>query len=165
SLTGISTAMLADARDPKDGLEEFLRFAGDLPLVAHNSDFDATFLAQALAKAGLPPMANKIYDSLLLARIAWPSMESHRLESLVGSLGIPPQTAHRALPDAEQAALLWLKAEEKIAGYAPETQAMLAHALAPGPALWRDILGADAGEASASTETAPSADAIARFAM
>src|SRR5690606_1851221 len=102
---------------------------------------------------------------LLLARIAWPSQDSHRLESLVGSLGIPPQTAHRALPDAEQAALLWVKAEEKIAGYAPETLAMLGHVLASGPALWRDILGADAGDATASSQDAPSADALAQFAM
>src|SRR5690606_25492128 len=67
--------------------------------------------------------------------------------------------------DAEQAALLWVKAEEKIAGYAPETLAMLGHVLASGPALWRDILGADAGDATASSQDAPSADALARFAM
>ncbi|MDQ3002325.1 MAG: exonuclease domain-containing protein, partial [Fibrobacterota bacterium] len=141
SLTGIGKEMLEDAIEPKEGLEEFLRFAGGSPLVAHNSDFDAAFLEHALSKAGMPPLANSVFDSLLLARTAWPAMDSHRLESLVEKLGIPPQKAHRALPDAEQAAFLWLKAEEKLAGYSPRTQAALGRVLSTGPAHWRDLFG------------------------
>jgi DNA polymerase III epsilon subunit family exonuclease len=140
SLTGITAAMLAEsARDAREGLEEFLRFAGDLPLVAHNSDFDATFMTHALAKLSLPPMPNPVYDSLLLARTAWPNMDSHRLESLVEKLGIPVQKAHRALPDAEQAALLWIMGQEKLAGYSPKTHALLSCVLASGPAHWRAL--------------------------
>ncbi|MDB5051661.1 MAG: polymerase epsilon subunit [Fibrobacteres bacterium] len=141
SLTGISKEMLEAARDPKECIEEFLRFAGGLPLVAHNSDFDSAFLEHALSKVAMPPLANPVFDSLLLARVAWPAMGSHRLENLVEKLGIPPQKAHRALPDAEQSALLWLKAEEKLAGYSPATLAALGRVLAAGPSQWRDLLG------------------------
>ncbi|HKP96215.1 MAG TPA: exonuclease domain-containing protein [Fibrobacteria bacterium] len=144
SLTGISGEMLEGARDPKEGLEEFLRFAGALPLVAHNSDFDAAFLEHALSKAAMPPLANPVFDSLLIARVAWPSLDSHRLENLVERLGIPPQKAHRALPDAEQSALLWLKAEEKLAGYSPRTLAALGRVLSAGPTPWRDLFAASA---------------------
>ncbi|MEO7426573.1 MAG: exonuclease domain-containing protein [Fibrobacteria bacterium] len=144
SLTGISKEILADARDPKECLEEFLRFADGLPLVAHNSDFDASFLEHALSKCGLPALANPVYDSLLLARVAWPSQPSHRLESLVDKLGIPPQKAHRALPDAEQAALLWLLAEEKLAGYSPLTLNVLGVILESAPSPWQRLFPAGA---------------------
>jgi DNA polymerase III epsilon subunit family exonuclease len=141
SLTGITADMLAGAGPLKAALEEFLAFAGDLPLVAHNSDFDSAFLSLAMASDGLGKLANSVFDSLLLARTAWPRLDSHRLENLVHTLGIPPQTAHRALPDAEQAALLWLKAQDKLAACAPATRAALAHLLGPGPAHWRDLFG------------------------
>ena len=146
SLTGIDKDMMAGARDPREGVEEFLAFCSGLPLVAHNSDFDSAFLEHALSKLGLPKLANPVFDSLLLARVAWPTLDSHRLENLVESLGIPPQKAHRALPDAEQAALLWLKAEEKLAGYAPHTLAALGRMLSSGPALWRDLFGGAASD-------------------
>jgi DNA polymerase III epsilon subunit family exonuclease len=141
SLTGISAEMLAGAGPLKAALEEFLAFAGDLPLVAHNSDFDSAFLSLAMASDGLGKLANPVFDSLLLARTAWPRLDSHRLENLVLTLGIPPQPAHRALPDAEQAALVWLKAQDKLAACAPATRAALAHLLGPGPAHWRDLFG------------------------
>jgi DNA polymerase III epsilon subunit family exonuclease len=149
SLTGITAEMLSGAGPLKAALEEFLAFAGDLPLVAHNSDFDSAFLSLAMAGDGLGKLANPVFDSLLLARTAWPRLDSHRLENLVQTLGIPPQTAHRALPDAEQAALLWLKAQDKLAGCAPATRAALAHLLGPGPAHWRGLFGG--------TEPAPEA--------
>ncbi len=154
SLTGIDKTMLEGAKEPREGLEEFLRFSAGLPLVAHNSDFDAAFLEHALSKLGMPKIASPVFDSLLLARVAWPSLESHRLENLVEKLGIPPQKAHRALPDAEQAARLWLKAEEKLASYSPRTLSALALVLSSGPAQWRDFFsnGGGASGASASPE-------------
>ena len=78
SLTGIDKTMLNDALEPRQGLEAFLAFSAGLPLVAHNSDFDAAFLEHALSKLALPPMANAVFDSLLLARVAWPSFDSHQ---------------------------------------------------------------------------------------
>lgn len=165
SLTGISAALLAEsAIDPRDGLGQFLIFAGDLPLVAHNSDFDATFMTHALAKLSLPPMANRVYDSLMLARAAWPSLDSHRLENLVEKLGIPPQKAHRALPDAEQAALLWIKGQEKLASYSPLTLSLLRRVLESGPVQWRDLFSppdAAAPDAAAIAAGIPGAPASA----
>src|SRR5690349_11917344 len=63
SLTGITAAMLEEAGDLKAALEEFCAFAGDLPLVAHNADFDTTFLQEALRKHSLPALTNPVFDS------------------------------------------------------------------------------------------------------
>jgi DNA polymerase III epsilon subunit family exonuclease len=155
SLTGITAAMLAEAGELREALEEFLRFAGDLPLVAHNADFDAAFVQEALRKHALPPLANPIFDSLLLARAAWPTFDSHRLENLVDKLGIPPQPAHRALPDAEQAAHLWNKAQEKMGGYSDVTVASLRRVLESGPAHWRDLFPASSSAAPVPLAPAP----------
>jgi DNA polymerase III epsilon subunit family exonuclease len=162
ALTGITAAMLAEAGDLRDALEEFRRFAGDLPLVAHNSDFDLAFMQEALRKHGLDTLANPVFDSLLLARAAWPTFASHRLENLVARLGIPPQPAHRALPDAEQAALLWLKAQERMDSYLPATVASMRQVLAAGPAHWRDLFPAGDGAPAPAhfpAETAPASAA------
>ena len=139
SLTGISPEMLAGGKEVRAGLEEFLAFAETLPLVAHNSDFDAAFLDLAMRKLAMEPFANPVFDSLLLARIAWPTMDNHRLENLVDKLGIPPQQAHRALPDAEKAAHLWLLALDKLQGYSEATHDALGRVLGAGPAHWRDL--------------------------
>ena len=145
SLTGISKAMLADARPPAECLREFLDFAQRLPLVAHNSDFDSAFLAQALAAQGMGTLANPVYDSLLLARTAWPGFDSHRLENLVTALGIPHQPAHRALPDAEQAAHVWQRAQDALAKRSPETLKAMGHVLGDGPQQWRTLFGGPEG--------------------
>ncbi len=142
SLTGITQAMLTESgQELRAGLERFLAFIQDLPLVAHNSDFDATFVGHALIKLSLPPLSNLVYDSLLLARVAWPTLDSHRLETLVEKLGIPVQAAHRALPDAEQAAALWILGQEKLAGYSPRTLSLIRQTLAAGPEPWRAFFG------------------------
>ena len=110
-LTGLTEAALQGAPPIPLTLKAFLEFAGDLPLVAHNADFDATFLCRALAKEGLTTPLGPWLDSLLIARTAWPTWDSHRLESLCTQLGFPPEISHRALPDARRAGLLFLAAQ------------------------------------------------------
>lgn len=161
SLTGLTPEILAEAVDPGPALQEFLAFAGGLPLVAHNSDFDAAFLQEALRRLSLPPAANAVFDSLLIARMAWPAFDSHRLEDLAKALGMPPDRAHRALPDAERSALLWNLAQEKLASYSPATLDDLARVLAPGPAHWRDLFDPPADTAPEAAPDAPPATAAA----
>ena len=49
-LTGITDSMLATAPELEDALPKFLEFCGDRPLVAHNADFDISFIAAACRK-------------------------------------------------------------------------------------------------------------------
>ncbi len=139
SLTGLVEKDFESAMPQEEGIRSFFEFAGGLPLVAHNSDFDGAFLAEACRRVNHPPCENPVFDSLLLARIAWPMELNHRLENLVESLGIPPQKAHRALPDAEKAARLWLLAQERMLAFSPRTLAHIGHVLKDCVTPWRNL--------------------------
>ncbi len=110
-LTGLREEELRKAPPSAESLKAFLDFAGELPLVAHNAEFDSTFLRNTLEREGLPHTSGPWLDSLLLARTAWPTWESHRLDSLSERLGILRDAEHRALPDARRAGLVFLAAQ------------------------------------------------------
>jgi DNA polymerase III subunit epsilon len=81
---------------------------GDGPFVAHNVSFDYAFLRHGLTRAGasldLPRLC-----TLRLARRLVPRLRSHRLSTLLAHFGIETGRRHRALADAEGAALLLLR--------------------------------------------------------
>ena len=49
NLTGISRDMLRKGIPLKEGVEEFLEFSGDLPVLGHNVMFDYKFMKMAAA--------------------------------------------------------------------------------------------------------------------
>ena len=118
-LTGFDESEFAGAPMAGESLRAFLAFAGDSPLVAHNADFDATFIRRALEKEKLAPPGGTWLDSLLIARTAWPEWENHKLENLAIRLQLPPENSHRALPDARRAGLVFLAAQKIIIASAP----------------------------------------------
>ena len=67
-LTEITNVDLSEKCRINDLLPDFLNFIGDNPLVAHNIGFAVKFINAALKKAGMPPLKNKIVDTLELAR-------------------------------------------------------------------------------------------------
>ncbi len=144
-LTGLDEEALRAAPLAAETLRAFLAFAGGLPLVAHNAEFDATFLRQALEREGLPQPPGPWLDSLLLARIAWPTWDSHRLESLAERLRLPSESAHRALPDARRAGLLLLAAHGALASASEETKNNLRRVTAGLPG-WEGVFSTIAGE-------------------
>lgn len=95
-LTGISEEDIAGAPGPTEALEGLVEFAGDAIMVAHNANFDRTFLTKH--PAGYPLLQNIWLDSLDLSRIALPRLKSHRLIDLVHTFGAPVST-HRADDD------------------------------------------------------------------
>jgi len=74
-----------------DSLEEvvkrFRRWAGKMPLVAHNARFDCGFLAR-VAERDNWNIENQIVDTMELACIARPDLSSFRLEELAKALGV-----------------------------------------------------------------------------
>lgn len=144
-MTGLTEAELSQGGEAAEVLKAFLDFAGQAPLVAHNSDFDLTFLRAELTRAGMEVPAFVGFDSLLISRMAWPLWPNHKLEAIAQRLDLPQGRGHRALPDAEWAALTWIQAEKVLQGNSAVTQALdvlLAKAPAPWPLL------ADAATAS-----------------
>jgi DNA polymerase-3 subunit epsilon len=104
---GITDAMVADAPDPGTVGRALREACGELPLVFHNAPFDLPFLFQLFRESGAPVLLNPIVDTLGLAR-GLPGTGSNSLGPLAARLGLPAETAHRALGDARTTARLFL---------------------------------------------------------
>lgn len=78
---------LAQAAPQVEVLGRFQRWAGDLPLLAHNARFDMTFLERGAEEIGWE-IANPVVDSMELACLARAGFGPLRLEDLARSLGI-----------------------------------------------------------------------------
>ena len=98
--TGITDEMLLGAPDEAAAIELFSEFAGDSVLMAHNANFDMTFLYLAYERHLGRPLANDFIDTLKVARRAFPDMEHRRSEDLCSVLCVTNERPHRALPDA-----------------------------------------------------------------
>jgi DNA polymerase-3 subunit epsilon len=65
---GIRDEDVRDKPSFKDKVQEFIDLIGDNPLVIHNAAFDIGFLNAEMRRAGLPPPANEIIDTLPMVR-------------------------------------------------------------------------------------------------
>jgi DNA polymerase III epsilon subunit-like protein len=109
---GITDAMVAGAPDAGTVGRALREACADVPLVFHNAPFDLPFLVQLFREAGAPMLLNPIVDTLGLAR-GLPGSGSNSLGPLAARLGLPPETAHRALGDARTTARLFLALAER----------------------------------------------------
>ena len=113
-LTGISNEMLADAPPAAQVMREVAAFVGDSPLVAHNAAFDRAFWRAELRRAG-EDADQPFACTLLLGRRLYPSSPDHRLGTLAAWHGLAAAgPAHRALADAQTAAMLWLQIQRDV---------------------------------------------------
>ncbi|OIO55754.1 hypothetical protein AUJ46_00465 [Candidatus Peregrinibacteria bacterium CG1_02_54_53] len=91
-------------------LPEFLRFAQDSLLVAHNAEFDMGFLIREKECCwGYIELPESIC-TMKLSRSLFPHEFRHNLDVVAQRLGIPPsEQRHRALPDVFTTAQALLK--------------------------------------------------------
>lgn len=108
TLTGITDAHLKGQPTIDAVLPEFLEFAKGSVLVAHNADFDISFVSRDAKNLGYE-WNFPSFDTLALAQLLFPDQRSHRLDRLTKQLGIPLSNHHRALDDAEATAKLFVK--------------------------------------------------------
>ncbi|MEO5670207.1 MAG: 3'-5' exonuclease, partial [Ramlibacter sp.] len=113
SFTGITNEMLADAPPADEVMAAASRFVGEAPMVAHNASFDRRFWAMEMSRVGdacgaVPANASAPFAcTLLLSRRLYPEARSFRLGSLAAFHDLSfSSRAHRAMADAEVAALL-----------------------------------------------------------
>jgi DNA polymerase III subunit epsilon len=101
-LTGISNGMVAGAPSIEVVLPEFLAFARDTVLVAHNAPFDIGFLRHAALQQERPWPRLDVVDTAVLARRVLPRSEvrNHKLASLAEHFNASTTPNHRALADA-----------------------------------------------------------------
>ncbi len=105
-LTGITNDMVADAPSEKQALEEFIRFAGDAVLVAHNADFDTGFIRIACERHGINYDIRYI-DTLALCRAALPHLKKHKLDIVAKEYKLGDFNHHRAIDDAKMLAAIY----------------------------------------------------------
>lgn len=97
-LTGITDDMLEDGDAIEDALPRFAAFAGNLPLVAYNVNFDMGFL-RAEARRLKMQVQNLPLCALAIARRRLPGLPNYKLKTVARYLGVDHDQTHRALDD------------------------------------------------------------------
>ena len=110
-LTFITDEMVKGKDDEETVTKRFLKWAKDLPMVAHNAKFDISFMSSATNKYNLGEFNNTVVDTMSLARILNPEWANHKLQTLTRKYGIEwdEEKHHRADYDAEGTALAFYK--------------------------------------------------------
>lgn len=106
ALTGITNEMVKKAPIFDEIAETVLQLLSDRIFVAHNVNFDYSFVRHELEKAGLKWTAKKLC-TVRAARKINPGLASYSLGNLCRSLDIPLQNRHRAGGDADATAVLF----------------------------------------------------------
>lgn len=118
-ITGITYHDVKNAPILSDVIPDLLHFLDNYPIVAHNARFDTRFLMVALARMGLT-MSNEVYDTLDMARQAFPGRDSYKLADLKEGLKLGNYQSHRALSDVRTTAELFMLCRHKLPKYAPQ---------------------------------------------
>ena len=105
-LTGITDQMLEGAPSEREAVESFLAFCGDLPLAAHNANYDLSMLKAACRRLGLPFNPTCV-DTLGLAWDLLPQFTKRKLDVLAEYFELPDFAHHRATDDAVTCGLLY----------------------------------------------------------
>ena len=115
-ITGITDDMLKGKRNEYEAVRDFMRWVGNLPMVAHNAKFDISFIEAAYDKYNLGILVNKVIDTLGLSRYLESKERYHNLATLVKRYEIPwdEDKHHRADYDAEGTALIFSKMLKKL---------------------------------------------------
>jgi DNA polymerase-3 subunit epsilon len=124
SLTGITNQMVRNAPTFPDVAREWLRFAGDAILVAHNTTFDLPLLNREIGRV-FPGhrMRNLDLCTVKLARRLIPQLDGHNLDSLATHFAIPITGRHRADADAHATAQILIRLLARLEEYGVPTLA------------------------------------------
>ena len=113
-LTGIKNSDVYDAPFFDEIINKVTEFIDGSILVAHNAQFDLSFLKREFNQCGIEKPKNPSLCTLKLARKLYPQFKSKSLGSVVKNLGITHKNVHRALGDATVTAKILLKMIEEL---------------------------------------------------
>lgn len=102
ALTGIDPQEVQSARPWSEVSAEVRRVVADHPIVGHSISFDVSMLTEADFR-----VSQSFFDTFHLSSLFLHDLPSYSLNSVAETLGIPVVSAHRALADAETAALVF----------------------------------------------------------
>ena len=107
-LTSINDSMVMDAPPIEVILPQFLDFCQDAVLVAHNANFDMSFIMENAKRQGISRKFTFV-DTLGIARVLLTHQAKHTLDAVAKTLSISLENHHRAVDDAECTAHIFLK--------------------------------------------------------
>ncbi len=107
-LTGINDGMVMEAKTIEEILPEFMEFCQNAVMVAHNADFDMSFIKHNLRLQGIKKSFT-IIDTVALARNLLSGLSRFKLDTVAKALGVPLKNHHRAVDDAECTAEIFIK--------------------------------------------------------
>jgi len=99
-LTGISDDDVRDAPFFDELIDEIVAFFGNSIIVAHNMQFDYSFLKNEFLRADQELITNPTLCTLRLARKLYPELKSKSLSSLTKHFNLRHKNIHRALGDS-----------------------------------------------------------------
>ncbi len=107
-LTSIRDDMVVDAPKIEEILPRFMKFCEGAVMVAHNADFDMSFIKKNCERQGLP-CEYTIIDTVALARYLLPQLNRFKLDTIAKALNIVLANHHRAVDDAGCTAEIFVK--------------------------------------------------------
>lgn len=106
--------LLVNGRPAKEVMKEFMKFVGEAIVVGHNiREFDWLFILNHLKKITGETPQNKMIDTLELSRKML-QLPRYNLGVVAGHFGHKIENAHRAMPDTEISAKVFIDLMEML---------------------------------------------------
>ena len=112
-LTGITDDMVKGQPDNAAAVRAFLDFCGGRLLIAHNADFDTSFIRKVSSEAGIE-FPNSYLDTVSMSRYVNPDLKKHKLDVLAEYFNLGDFNHHRASDDAKMLAEIFYKMTDKL---------------------------------------------------
>ena len=112
-LTSITDEMVVEAETIEQILPKFVEFCEDAVLVAHNANFDMSFINENIRRQKIKKEYTYL-DTLGLARVLLPGQAKHTLDAVCKTLKISLENHHRAVDDAGATAQMFIQFVEML---------------------------------------------------
>lgn len=109
NLTHITDEMVFNSPKIESKLQNFMQFIDNHILIAHNAMFDLKFLNKELRNSGMKESSNKVIDTLMYSKWAYPTLPKHKLNFLADYFNFDKGQSHRATDDAFTCMQLFIK--------------------------------------------------------
>lgn len=125
ALTGLSDDDVKDSPTFEEVAPDIFKLLKNRVFIAHNVNFDLTFLNRELKRIGMNQLNVKAIDTVELSQILFPTISSYKLQDLTHYLSIVHKNPHSANSDAHVTAELFLIILKRIQQLPLETLRML----------------------------------------
>lgn len=112
-LTSIKDEDVAPADPIEQVLPRFINFVGTAAVVAHNADFDVTFIKENAKRLSLEFDPTYV-DTMLISQFLLTQIAKHTLDAVAKALNVVLDDHHRAVADAQCTAEIFIKMCDKL---------------------------------------------------